>query len=391
MVEKSALPLDDIKYCVQCCMPETQEGFTVDSDGLCLACRAVNEKRQIDWSARTSQLEEILDWAKKQASNNYDCVLPVSGGKDSTYQAHVLVKVYHMKPLLVTFNHNWFSKTGYYNLMNLLEKFNLDHIMFTPNRDLVNRLAKKSLYEIGDACWHCHSGCGAFPLQIAVKFNIPLIVYGESSAETTGRATFSKPIRYDRDYFDKMSAKKTASQMVCDYLSEKDLTMFQLPGQKEYEQANIHGIHLGEYVYWDRDRQTEFLKKEYGWRETDIEGNYKRDKSAECIMPGVHDFTCYLKRGYGRATTEASADIRNGNMTREKGFELANEYDPVRPDALDYYLKATGMTEEELYRTMEKHRMPQLKGKKLPVLPMSKKQSERLLPFPLQIIDEMKP
>ena len=115
------------------------------------------------------ELRRIFDEAKSKAGNNYDCIIGISGGKDSTFQLHVLTKVYGMKPLAVTHSHNWFSETGWYNLVNSLEKFNVDHIMFTPNRNLVNRLAKKSLEGIGDTCWHCHAGGSAFPVQIAVK------------------------------------------------------------------------------------------------------------------------------------------------------------------------------------------------------------------------------
>ena len=140
--------------------------------------------------------------------NNYDCILPISGGKDSTFQMHVLMKVYGMKPLAVTFNHNWYSKTGWRNLQSALRTFNIDHIMFTPNRDLVNRCATRSLSMIGDACWHCHAGVGAFTVQIAVKFNIPLIIWGESIAESSGRASYFNPVRkYDREYFTKVSPK----------------------------------------------------------------------------------------------------------------------------------------------------------------------------------------
>ena len=379
-----------MKYCIRCCMPESDEGTDFDELGICQACRSSEQKMHIDWVERERQLRAILDEAKAKAGNNYDCILPISGGKDSTFQMHVLCRVYGMKPLAVTFNHNWYSETGWYNLMNALETFNVDHIMFTPNRDLVNRLAKKSLHEIGDSCWHCHSGCGAFPLQVAVKFNIPLLVYGEPPNEGYGLGSYYKPVLYDREYFTKVSAKKTPDQMVCDFLSEKDVYPFQLPSAEECEKAGVKGIHLGNYVFWDDERQTEFVRDTYGWRETEIEQTYKRYKSAECVMPGMHDFTCYLKRGFGRASYHATIDIRNGLLSREEGLKLAAAIDPVRPEALDYFLEITGMTEDEFYEVMESLRMQPLKGAQVPVLEKRKKNAERIRPFAQQLVERLR-
>lgn len=371
-------------------MPETQEGIQFDEMGICQACQSAEQKIHIDWVQREKELRRILEEAKAKAGNNYDCILPVSGGKDSTFQMHVLVEVYGMKPLAVTFSHNWYSETGWYNLQNSLERFNVDHIMFTPNRNLVNRLAKKSLSAIGDACWHCHAGVGAFPLQIAVKFNIPLLIWGESIAESSGRASYYNPVRkFDREYFTKVSAKRKPSEMVCEYLSEKDLYPFEVPSAEECERVGVFGLHLGDYIFWDEERQTEFIRDVYGWKETQMEGTYKRYKSAECIMPGVHDMTCYLKRGYGRGTFHACMDVRNGLLTREEGFSLIEKHDTERPEALDYYLKCTGMTEEEFFATMETLRVPKLQGANLPIRNKEKPNEEKIQPFVEQLIEKM--
>ena len=379
VVEKGCPLFDSLQYCIRCCIPESQEGVSFDELGICTACRTSEEKMHINWIEREKQLRHILEQAKLKASDNYDCLIPISGGKDSTFQLHVLVKIYKMKPLAVTFSHNWFSKTGLYNLFNTLEKFNVDHIMFTPNRDLVNRLARRSLEMVGDTCWHCHAGVGAFPLQIAVKYKIPLVVWGESVAEASGRKMYKREKEnvvkdiFDRDYFTKVSAKINCEKMACDYISIRDLFPFQLPSQEEYDCAEVRGIHLGDYIFWDDERQTEFVRDTYGWKETEMEGTYKYYKSAECIMPGMHDFTCYLKRGFGRATCHACADIRNGLLSRREGFKLIQKHDPERPDALDYYLRVTGLTEKEFYKIMEKQKVKALQGIKTPVIDKSKR------------------
>jgi N-acetyl sugar amidotransferase len=371
-------------------MPETVEGIDFDENGICKACRSSEQKMHINWVEREQELNSILQAAKDAAGQNYDCLLPISGGKDSMFQLYVLTQKYGMKPLAVTFSHNWFSQTGTYNLLNAIERFNVDHIMFTPNRGLVNRIARRSLDGIGDSCWHCHSGVGAFPLQIAVRFKIPLLVWGESIAESSGRATYETPVRkFDREYFTKVSAKLKPEEMACDYLSTRDLYPFTLPTAEECEKVGVFGIHIGDYIFWDDERQTEFVRDNYGWREPErMENAIKCYKSAECIMAGVHDFTCYLKRGFSRATFQASVDVRNGLLTREEGFELARQRDGERPEALDYYLKATGLREEEFYSIMEKKRLQKIQSEDLPILPKKEKHPEPLIPFSEKMVNE---
>jgi len=384
--EPAGKPFAHLRYCVRCCIPQTQEGVIFDELVVCQACQSAEQKIHIDWAARERVLRGILDEARSRAGNNYDCIIPISGGKDSTFQLHVLTKVYGMKPLAVTFSHNWFSETGWYNLQNSLEQFNVDHVMFTPNRSLVNRLAKHSLAGIGDACWHCHAGVGAFPLQAAVRFNIPLLIWGESIAESSGRASYLNPVRkFDREYFTKVSAKLRPDQMVRDDVSERDLYPFNVPSVEDCERVGVMGIHLGDYLFWDDERQTEFVRDNYGWRETQVEGSFKRYKSAECIMPGVHDLACYVKRGYGRATFHASVDVRAGLLSRDEAWDLIARNDGVRPEGLDYYLKITGMTEEEFFATLEKHRRPELARTVIPIYPKTARNEEELLPYPQQL------
>ena len=146
-------------------------------------------------------------------------------------------------------------------------------------------------------------------------------------------------------------------------------------------------MHLGDYIFWDDERQMEFIRDHYGWKETEIEGTYKGYKSAECIMPGMHDFTNYLKRGYGRSTYQASVDVRNGLLSREEGFELSKKYDQEIPESLEYYLKITGMTHEEFYELMKKKRLDEIKHIELPVIQKTRVNKERIMPYPEQLVE----
>ncbi len=341
---------ENLEYCRRCCMPETNEFQKFDEFGICNACRSSEQKMRINWKERQKQLKEILNKVKKKSGNNYDCIVPISGGKDSCFQLHILVKVYKLTPLAVTFSHNWWTKTGKYNLENILEKLNVDHMMYTPNRGLVNKLAKKSLKMIGDSCWHCHAGVWSYPFHVAVKFNIPLIIYGESPADVSGQSTYldqeNKETDIPNDGF-KFSIKVPPENMVDSKLSEKELCLFFPPSEKQLKKAKVKGIYLGDYIFWDHERQTEFLIKEYNWKQTKVEGSYKYYKSVECKMSGVHDYAKFIKRGFGRGTDFASQDVRAGLITRKEGFDLAAKVDSERPKTLDYYLNITGYTEKE--------------------------------------------
>ncbi len=350
-------PFQVLKHCSRCWLPDTQEGSSFDEMGMCPPCQSSEQKMHINWQERRKIFEKLLEKARSKAAkrSTYDVMVPISGGKDSCFQLHILKKMYNMNVLATTFSHNWYTETGKENLRNILEKLNIDHIMLTPNSASIAKIARESLYQIGDSCWHCHSGVGAFPLQMAVKFRIPLVVWGESLSESDGRATYAKPVQFDRDYFTKISAKKTPEEMMTarSGLRREDMLPYQNPTHQEMKKAGVEGIHLGDYFFWDEMRQVEFVKKEYGWKEDYVEGTYKGYKSVECRMAGVHDYAKFIKRGFGRTTDQASEDVRQGLMTKDEAKKLIANLDGERPDALDYYLKITGFTEKEFHEILE--------------------------------------
>lgn len=355
------MEFEGLKYCSKCIMPETQEGASFNEKGECIACQAQASKQQVDWDKKKKELEKILNKAKKEAGDNYDCIVPISGGKDSAWQLYTICKEYGMKPIAVTFSHNWFSKTGIYNLQNLLEQLNVDHIQFTPNRDLINRMARRSIETIGDFCYACHAGVSAFTLQVAVKWKIPLIIWGESVKEHGHQGhDYNSTIKFDRDYFQKASCKVKLEDFVCDYISMKDLEPFKLPSVEECKFLN--GIHLGDFIPWDVENQVEFIKKELKWKNRVVGGAYKKYKSIECSFAPLHDLLCVLKRGFGRATLQASQDIRDGKINREQAFYLVDKYERIESEHLHYALKTIGMTPEYFRECIEKLKHEKMKG-----------------------------
>ena len=334
-----------IKYCNRCCMPETMEGITFDEFGICTPCRSSEEKMHIDWEIRENQLNQIINTFKKV--DYYDCLLPMSGGKDSMFQAYILTNKYGLTPLAVTHGANWMSLTGRFNLENCLQKFDLDHLIFHSKRSTIDKVARKSLYEIGDACWHCHIGAGTFSLQTAVTWGLNLLIWGESIAERDGRGSYLDQKEASVYYSLEVSAKVKAEDFSDQNVTENELSKWFFPNKQNLQDARIRYLHLGDFIFWDEEKQVDFVVSKFNWMNSKVENTFKGYKSNECIMAGVHDYSNFIKRGIGRATIQASDDIRRGLITREEGIEISKKFDTQRPHALDYYLKITNITEKE--------------------------------------------
>jgi len=200
-----------MKYCQRCVYPQnTKPSIMFDEEGICSGCKLIESRKdfvenKIDWDKREKQFRELLEHYKKKARENgssYDCIIPVSGGKDSHYQVHLIKNVYGLNPLLVTYNHSYNTKRGLRNLNNMVEKFGCDIIRFTTNPHTARKISKYMLKKVGDITWHYHAGIKTFPIQVAVMYNIPLMIWGEVAfAELTGMfnqddmAEFTKKVR----------------------------------------------------------------------------------------------------------------------------------------------------------------------------------------------------
>lgn len=339
-----------LRYCSRCCLPETMEGISFDEIGICVPCRSSEEKMHINWEERQLAFTALID--SHRSDDYYDCMLPMSGGKDSTFQAHLLSNIFHVTALAVTHGQNWYSLEGRYNLENCLQKFDMDHIIFNMNQNVINKMARKSLAAIGDVCWHCHIGAGTFPIQSAITWDVKLLCWGESIAERDGRGSYLNQTEASLLYNLEVSARVKAEDMADEKTSLKQLSPWFYPPKETLASSKIRYIHLGDYFFWDEERQVEFIKRNYEWMDSKVENTYKGYKSVECVMAGLHDYANFIKRGIGRATIHASDDVRRGLMTREEGFELSKNYDTQRPHALDFYLNLTGLTEDEFEKTL---------------------------------------
>jgi N-acetyl sugar amidotransferase len=354
-----------MKYCNNCLMPETAESLTFDEDGICSVCRQVEYKhKSIDWRARARELDTIIE--KTRGKYDYDCIIPFSGGKDSTFTLWYLVTQKKLKPLVVRFDHGFYRQTLEENNLRTFRRLGVDVINFTPNWQVVRKLMFEALRRRGDFCWHCHTGIFAYPMWVSLKQNIPLVIWGEPTAEYASFYSYDEKEEVDERRFNAfvnlgINAEDMIGMLddsVSDYpITERDLKPYTYPLASELRKQRTQSILLGYYIPWDVKTQVEIISRELGWKGDQVEGvppEYNYEK-IECFMQGVRDYIKYLKRGFGRTTHLASIDIRNHRLTRAEGEKLVQEYDGRRPAALDLFLDFLGISETEFMRIIEPH------------------------------------
>lgn len=354
--------MTEILKCTKCIVPETVDTIQFDGAGVCGVCRQIEYKEEhIDWTDRRLQLDELI--GQYRGSGLYDCVLPFSGGKDSTFQLWYVVNELKLKPLVVRFNH-WGYRPGVEdNNTRTFKKLGVDVVEFTPNWHVVRELMLESLKRRGDFCWHCHTGIYAGVMHMAVRFETPLIIWGESTAEYHSWYTYEEMEEVDEKRFNRLMNQGMTADDMYEFLQgrveRRDLWMFSYPARKDLVRLRCRSICLGSYIKWDTKKHVEIIQRELGWEGQQTEGvppDYSYEK-IECTFQGMRDYAKFVKRGYGRTNHLASIDVRNNRLTREQALVLEAEYDGKRPASLNWFLEILGITEQEFYEILEKHQV----------------------------------
>lgn len=358
-----------MKYCTKCLYPANHpSGITFDDKGVCSGCRVHEEKEKIDYKARWKILKEIVEQYQSKDKSNYDCIIGVSGGKDSHFIVHVVKNILGLNPLLVTYNHQYNTKPGLRNLENIVRKFDCDHIRFTQKPSVIKKMARIAMKKMGDFCWHCHTGIGTYPIQIAVKYKVPLIIWGDHGIQDmVGMFSHNDMVEWTKRVRQEHSMRGFTCE---DFLGEEGITKTDLlpyiyPSDEELEEVGVRGIYLSNFLYWNANKQTEMLINEYDFETMQQERTNNCYENVECWhCGGAHDYLKFLKYGFGRATDHASYDIRFGRITRQQGIELVKEYDGKRPKDMDIILEFLEMTEDEFEAVIEPMRDPEIWEKK---------------------------
>lgn len=350
----------ELKRCTKCLLPETHETIMFDEAGVCNICRQNEFKNEkINWEARKKELDELIE--QHRGKYDYDCIVPFSGGKDSTWTLYYLMKEYKLKPLVVRFDHGFLRPNLNESTTRVLRNLGADFHTFTPNWKVVQKLMLQSFLEKGDFCWHCHTGIFSYPMWAALRHKVPLIFWGEPSAEYTSYFSYDQPEEVDEKRFNRyVNLGITALDMAVrldNKIDERDLKPYTYPPLKELRQLNYRSVCLGSYIPWDVKKQSKIIMDELGWtgdRVENVPEEYNYEK-IECYMQGVRDFIKFIKRGYTRPTHLASLDIRHGRKTREEGLEMIKQYEGKTPPSLQIFLDFVGLTEAEFYEITKSH------------------------------------
>ena len=249
---------NNLNHCVKCGLPETYETIEFDQKGVCNICLQQDFKKdKIDWKLRKKMLDDLIE--KYRGKYDYDCIVPFSGGKDSTFTLYYLIKEYNIKPLVVQFNHGFMRPKVLENNEKTFRKLGVDVISFRPNWKVVKRLMKESLVRKGDFCWHCHTGIFSYPMHIAIKFNVPLVLWGEPSSEYTAYYDYhdNEVEEVDETRFNRfvnlgITAEDMKGMIKDDFdLEQRDLIPYAYPELRDLKKLRYRSVCLGSYIPWN--------------------------------------------------------------------------------------------------------------------------------------------
>lgn len=323
-----------LTYCKRCVMPDTKPDLLLDHEGICNACRSYEHRQTIDWDARYLELQRILDRYRNRDGGNWDCIVPVSGGKDSTYQVVRMLQL-GMNPLCVTSTTCDLSTLGRKNIENL-KRLGVDYVEFSPNANVRAKLNRIGLTQVGDISWPEHVGIFTIPVRAAVQFNIPLIVWGENSQnEYGGPAAAAENNVLNRRWLEEFGGllgMRVSDLIGHDGIESKHLIPYSYPSDQELARVGVTGLFLGHYIPWD-GLSNYLIAQANGFYTYDkvVEGSLVNYENLDNYQTGIHDYFKFLKFGFGRATDLACLHIRRGRLTRQDGLDAVKRLDGKFP------------------------------------------------------------
>ena len=322
-----------IQYCTRCVMPATKPDLELDAEGVCSACRAYERRAVVDWGARERELAELFGRYRGDGSW-YDCVIPVSGGKDSTFQVMTALR-YGMTPLCVTGTTCDLSDIGRANISNL-QRLGVDYVEFTSNRAVRAKMNRIALDQVGDISLPEHMSIFVIPVRLAVQYRIPLIVWGENSQnEYGGPAASQDNSTLTRDWLFRFGGLlgMTPDDFVGRLgIEARHMLPFVYPTDEALANVGVTGLFLGHYIPWDGMTNALFSQA-HGLTTFPraVEGSLVSYENLDNHQTGIHDYFCYLKYGFGRVTAQACLQIRRGRLSRGDAIDIVWGRDGAYP------------------------------------------------------------
>jgi len=323
-----------IRYCKRCVMPETKPDLYIDEEGICIACRNHEIRPEIDWEQRRQDLLQILERYRKKDSSNWDCIIPVSGGKDSTYQVVRMLQL-GMNPLCITATTCHLSDIGRQNINNI-KNLGVDYIEFSPNPVVRRKLNRIGLTQVGDISWPEHVGIFTIPVRAAVQFNVPLIIWGENSQnEYGGPATDCNNPVLDRGWLEQFGGLlglRVSDLGGLEGIRTQDLIPYTYPSNEDLQRVGVTGIFLGYFLPWD-GYSNALIAQAHGFTtlQTTVEGSLVNYENLDNYQTGIHDYFKFLKFGFGRATDIACLHLRRGRISRADALDMLKLHDGKFP------------------------------------------------------------
>ena len=362
----------DSIYCKRCLYSSASATpMQFDSHGICMGCRIYEEKQKITPKKYENLKSDLTVLVRNSLTQNslkrkYDCIVSVSGGKDSYYQVHYVKEKLGLNPLLVTYNGNNYTNIGWENLWNMREAFDCDHIVVSPSVTTIKKLNRLAFIVMGDMNWHAHVGIFTTAPRIAIDQNIPLIFWGEHGyADLCGQFSMSD--------FPEMNYRERTEHagrgfdwpffVGVEGITEQDMETWKYPTDEEIMRCGLRQIYLGHYIPWESNEHLKLVRDRYGFKVSNepFERTYRVGSNLDDIHEnGVHDYLKYIKFGYGRCTDHASKDIRSGDLTRAEGIKRATVMDKIKPKDLRRWLEYVEMTEAEFDRIADHFRDPRV-------------------------------
>lgn len=331
-----------MKRCARCVLPESYPKIDFDENGVCRVCREYDAKwKGYDFKKSEERLLEIFEKNKRLSKNKkYDCIVPLSGGRDSTYVLYLCVVKYNLRVLGVTFE-NWFqSEEGRLSIQNAIKKLGVGYVTFRPRWELIRSLYSLCLQKTGEFCAPCNIGLNSTTWKVAKQEDIHLAIFGISprTDEDSPKEVTCTRVSVLRNVIKgEMPLKE-----IDDFLWERPTTILHRVKNKLLGRG-WPNIDLPAYIEWNIEEIKKILKRELDWQQGD------RPDHTDCIMEPVKDYLRRLKWGFNHLTQKYSALIRDGQMSREEALRrLQTEDTDEEPPALDVLLKRLNLTRDVL-------------------------------------------
>jgi N-acetyl sugar amidotransferase len=360
---QSKQPLKDVRqvrFCKRCLMPDSRPRIFFDEDGVCNACRNADEKKTIDWKARKDEFLRLVE-PYRSKNGEWDCVVPWSGGKDSSSIAHRLKFELGLNPLLVTFSPMIPNAVGQHNVEEMV-RAGFDHIMFRPNQKVHRILAKRFFVERGNPKVAWDAGVNVVPVKEALNNKIRLVFYAEHGESEYGGRVLSEESRRLRDFTEVIEHQigDDPRNWVMDGVTENDLNPYVYPPVTDLTSVGVKALYFAYYFKWSMYENFQYMKDKIDFKRHPkgrTPGTFTDFDSLDDKMDDLYYYMQFIKFGFGRTVRDTSRFIQNDHMTRDEALDLARKYDGEFPEQnLDEVLEYLDITKDEFIAIVDRHR-----------------------------------